>query len=62
MEAIPSSYIPPDPTCIELNRPEAVEFWSRTLEIAPERLREAAQKAGPLVEDVKKELGIAGAG
>ena len=35
-------------------------FWSRTLEVSPERIQEAVRKAGTLVEEVKRELGIAG--
>ena len=55
-----SSYIPPDPISIEGDRPEAIAYWSAALEVKPERLREAVAKAGPLVEDVKRELGIGG--
>ena len=52
-------YAPPDPTKIE-TRPEALHFWARTLETDENRLQKAVQKVGPLLEDVKKELGIAG--
>ena len=54
-------YTPPDPTQIEL-KPEALDYWSRTLETKPERLRKAVQKVGPELETVKKELGIGGVG
>ena len=54
-------YVPPDPTQIESKR-EALDYWARTLETDPERLRRALKKAGPLVEDVKKELGSYGPG
>jgi hypothetical protein len=53
-------YIPPDLTQIDISRPEAVRYWARTLETDENRIRQAVRKAGPLVEDVKKELGIAG--
>ncbi len=53
-------YIPPDLTKIEANKPEALRYWARTLETDENRIRQAVRKAGPLVEDVKKELGIAG--
>ena len=53
------NYEPPDPTEIEAD-PEALDFWSRTLEVPPERLRQAVTRAGPLLENVKRELGIAG--
>jgi hypothetical protein len=52
-------YEPPDPTKIEPD-PEALHFWARTLETDENRLRKAVKKVGPLLEDVKKELGIAG--
>ena len=52
-------YQPPDPTKIE-TRPEALYFWARTLETDEKRIENAVQKVGPLLEDVKKELGIAG--
>ncbi len=52
-------YRPPDPTLIEV-KPQALEFWARTLETDPEKIRKAVQKVGPVLETVKKELGIAG--
>jgi hypothetical protein len=54
-------YTPPDPTAIEL-KPEALDFWARTLEAPPEKIRKAVQKVGPGLEKVKLELGIGGAG
>lgn len=54
-----TSYRPPDPTQIEL-KPEALDYWARTLETKPENIRKAVQKVGPILETVKKELGIAG--
>ncbi|HYL87934.1 MAG TPA: DUF3606 domain-containing protein [Burkholderiales bacterium] len=54
-----SYYTPPDPTQIEL-KPEALDYWARTLETKPERIKKAVQKVGPALETVKKELGIAG--
>jgi len=52
-------YIPPDPTLIEL-QPEALDYWARTLETKPDKIRKAVQRVGPVLETVKKELGIAG--
>ena len=52
-------YTPPDPTQIELE-PEALDFWARTLETDPGRIREAVRKVGPMLEQVKLELGIGG--
>ena len=57
--ANPSAYNPPDPTQIELKR-EALDYWAGTLETDPEKIRRAVQKVGPVLETVKKELGIAG--
>ena len=54
-------YTPPDPTRIDLE-PEALDFWARTLETNPEKIRRAVQKVGPMLERVKLELGIGGAG
>lgn len=53
-------YEPPDPAEIEAGDPQALDFWSRTLEVPPERLMQAVTRAGPLLENVKRELGIAG--
>jgi len=52
-------YDPPDPTVVE-TKPEALDFWSKTLEQPPERIKQAVQKVGPVLETVKKELGIGG--
>jgi len=54
-----ADYVPPDPTQIEL-KPEAIDYWSRTLETKPEKIRNAVRKVGPGLEQVKEELGIAG--
>jgi hypothetical protein len=57
----PAKYVPPDPTSIE-DSPAAIAYWASTLEVKEDRLRSAVRKAGPLLEDVKRELGIAGVG
>jgi len=54
-------YTPPDPTEIEL-KPEALDYWARTLETDPAKIKKAVQKVGPTLEKVKLELGIGGAG
>jgi hypothetical protein len=56
-----TSYMPPDPTQIEL-KPEALDYWARTLETDPAKIRRAVQKVGSGLEKVKLELGIGGAG
>lgn len=53
-------YDPPDPTLIE-TKPEALDFWARTLEQPAEKIKQAVQKVGPVLETVKQELGIGGA-
>ena len=55
-------YVPPDPTLVEVKQPQALEFWARTLETDPEKLRRAVQKVGPVLDTVKTELGIGGVG
>jgi hypothetical protein len=54
-------YRPPDPTRIEKSD-EAIRYWAATLEVKEDRLRKALDKAGPLLEDVKKEIGSYGVG
>jgi 23S rRNA (guanosine2251-2'-O)-methyltransferase len=54
-------YTPPDPTKIEV-KPEALDFWARTLETSADKIRKAVQKVGPSLEKVKQELGIGGPG
>lgn len=46
---------------IDLN-PEALDFWARTLETDPVKIRHAVQKVGPMLDRVKLEPGIGGAG
>jgi hypothetical protein len=52
-------YVPPDPTLIEL-KPQSLDYWSRTLETDKERIEKAVRKVGPVLDTVKKELGIGG--
>jgi len=47
-------------TRIDVRDTLAIDYWSQTLEVPPERIQEAVRKAGTLVEEVKRELGIAG--
>ena len=54
-------YRPPDPTLVE-DKPEALDYWARTLETDEEKLRRAVRKVGPVLEKVKQELGIGGVG
>ena len=60
MENNRGEYVPSDLTQIEAGTPEALEYWARTLETDPEKIRRAVGKVGPGLEKVKQELGIAG--
>ena len=53
-------YDPPDPAKIDAENPEAIQFWARTLETKEEKIRQAVDKVGPMLEQVKQELGIGG--
>jgi uncharacterized protein DUF3606 len=56
------SYAPPDPAKIDADNPDALRFWARTLETEEDRIRQAVRKVGPMLEQVKQELGIGGPG
>jgi hypothetical protein len=53
-------YAPPDPAKIDADDPRALRFWARTLETREDKIRQAVRKVGPMLEQVKRELGIAG--
>lgn len=55
-----SRFVPEDFTQIDPQKPENLEYWARTLETDPEKIRKAVKKVGPILETVKKELGISG--
>ncbi len=56
-----SDDVPPDPTLVEV-KPQALDYWARTLETDPEKIRRAVRKVGPTLEKVKEELGLGGPG
>jgi hypothetical protein len=56
------SYIPPDPAKIDAENPEALRFWARALETKEDKIRQAVRKVGPMLDQVKTELGIGGVG
>jgi hypothetical protein len=60
MEKSPKEYMPPDPAKIDAENPEALKFWARTLETKEDKIRQAVRRVGPMLDKVKKELGIAG--
>jgi hypothetical protein len=53
-------YAPHDLTQIDDRNSKDLDYWARTLETDPEKIRQAVKKVGPVLEKVKKELGIAG--
>ena len=53
-------YAPRDLTQVDASNPKDLDYWSRTLETNPDKIRRAVEKVGPILETVKKELGIAG--
>ena len=62
MADTPPQYIPPDPTMIDAGSRDALDYWSKTLETDPEKIRRAVRKVGPVLDQVKTELGIGGVG
>lgn len=55
-------YVPSDLTQIDATNPAALRYWAKTLETPEDKLRRAIQKVGPMVQQVKEELGIGGVG
>lgn len=41
---------------INVNQQHEVQYWSEKFGVTPGQLREAVEKAGPMAEDVKKQL------
>lgn len=62
MERTPTGYVPPDPAKIEIDNPEALHFWARSLSTDEDKVRQAVRKVGPMLDKVKTELGIGGVG
>lgn len=42
---------------IDVNEDYECRYWAERFGVSPERLRQAADKAGPMVADVARELG-----
>ena len=42
---------------INVNQDYELRDWSKKFGVTPEQLKDAVKKAGPMVDDVKKELG-----
>ena len=48
---------PEDRSRINVNEPYEVRDWSKTLQVSPEELKKVVKEVGPMVKDVKKQLG-----
>jgi hypothetical protein len=57
-----TEYVPPDPTTIDAGNAEALRYWSNALDTDAEKIRRAVEKVGPVLDQVKTELGIGGVG
>lgn len=49
---------PLDAKKINVNEPWELDYWTKTLNVSADRLRQAVRAAGPMVDDVKRHLGI----
>lgn len=47
----------PDRDRINVNEPYELNDWSKKFDVTKERLKEVVKEVGPMVKDVKKELG-----
>ena len=47
---------PEDQSRINVNEPWELKYWSKTLGVTPERLREVVRQVGPRTEDVEQYL------
>ena len=43
-------YVPPDPAEIDVQDPEALKFWARSLETKEDKIRQAVRKVGPMLD------------
>ena len=43
---------------VNVHEPYEVRDWAKTLGVTPDQLRDAVEKVGPMVKDVKKQLGV----
>lgn len=47
----------PDDSRINVGQPHEVDYWSDKLGVTPDQLKTSVKKVGPMVKDVKKDLG-----
>lgn len=50
---------PRDRSRINVNQPHELQYWSRKLGVTEQELRSAVEKAGPMVDNVQRQLGKA---
>lgn len=48
---------PEDPTKVNINQQWEIDYWCKKWSITKERLLKIVKKVGPMVVDIKKELG-----
>lgn len=48
---------PEDPTKVNINQQWEIDYWCKKWSITKERLLKTVKKVGPMVVDIKKELG-----
>ncbi|OQZ07374.1 MAG: DUF3606 domain-containing protein [Planctomycetes bacterium UTPLA1] len=49
---------PLDAKKINVNESWELDYWTKTLGVSADRLRQAVRTVGPMVDDVKRHLGI----
>lgn len=47
----------PDDSRINIEQEHEVTYWSKELGVSAETLRSAVERAGPIVKDVRRQLG-----
>ncbi len=48
---------PADDSRINVHQDYELQYWSQKFGVSPEELRQAVQKVGPMVKDVRRHLG-----
>jgi len=49
---------PLDAKKVNVNEPWELDYWTKTLNVSGDRLRQSVRAVGPMVDDVKRHLGI----
>jgi hypothetical protein len=47
----------PDRDRINVHEPWELNRWAKELGVSPEKIKDAEKKVGPMVKDIRKELG-----